>query len=160
MISFDCSPVRLRRWRPLSRKAHLCKASVIRWQSCVGTKATSFHALNCALITWRTNRLIGRKDPFAYLRERVQWADEGVVRDRLKSHLISFDIVSKAHYDGMEGTALKDKLSRNFNNFLQDRAELVFSAMSKLTDGATPSLDSIWRSHEPSVDTESLVGAT
>ena len=32
----------------------------------------SYYALNCALITWKTNRIIGRKDPLEYLKERVQ----------------------------------------------------------------------------------------
>jgi hypothetical protein len=120
----------------------------------------SYLALNCALITWKTNRMIGRKDPLDYLKERVQWADEGVVRDRLKSHLISFDMLSKAHYVGMEGAALEKKLSVDFNHFLRDRAELVFSAMSQLTEGATPSLDSIWTSHEASVEIENSEGET
>ena len=104
--------------------------------------------------------MIGRKDPLDYLKERVQWADEGVVRDRLKSHLISFDMLSKAHYVGMEGAALEKKLSVDFNHFLRDRAELVFSAMSQLTEGATPSLDSIWTSHEASVEIENSEGET
>jgi hypothetical protein len=29
----------------------------------------SFVALNCALMTWRTNRIIGRKDPLEYLKK-------------------------------------------------------------------------------------------
>ena len=55
----------------------------------------SFLALNCALISWKTNRMIGRKDPLDYLRDRVQWAEEGVVRERLRSHLISYDLLAK-----------------------------------------------------------------
>jgi hypothetical protein len=47
-------------------------------------------ALNCALITWRTNRTISDKDPIAYLKER---ADSGALGEdelkrRLKTHLI------------------------------------------------------------------------
>jgi hypothetical protein len=30
-----------------------------------------FRALNCALVTWRTNRTISNKDPVAYLKERA-----------------------------------------------------------------------------------------
>jgi hypothetical protein len=67
----------------------------------------SYKALNCALITWKTNRIIGRKDPLEYLQQRVEWSDEGVVRDRLKSHLISFDLLSKAHYADMDSAVFK-----------------------------------------------------
>ena len=74
----------------------------------------SYLALNCALITWKTNRMIGRKDPLEYLEERVQKADEKEVRERLKSHLISFDLLAKAHYANCQGVALKQKLSSDF----------------------------------------------
>ena len=107
----------------------------------------SYIALNCALVTWKTNRIIGRKDPLAYLKERVQWADEGAVTERLKSHLISFDLLSKAHYDGLEGAALKEKLTIDFNAFLLDRAKLVAAAILQLTQGSTPSLDGLWAAH-------------
>jgi uncharacterized alpha-E superfamily protein len=30
-----------------------------------------FRALNCALVTWRTNRTISNKNPIAYLKERA-----------------------------------------------------------------------------------------
>ncbi len=104
----------------------------------------SYLALNCALITWKTNRMIGRKDPLDLLEERVQWADQNVVCERLKSHLIPFDLLSKAHYAGLEGAALKQKLSEDFNNFLLNRAELVVAAMNQLTEGNSPSLDRLW----------------
>lgn len=104
----------------------------------------SYLALNCALITWKTNRMIGRKDPLDYLRERVQWADAGVVQERLKSHLISFDLLSKAHYADMEGVAFKQKLTADFDEFLRDRARLVVVAMASLTEGNSPTLEMLW----------------
>jgi len=107
----------------------------------------SYLALNCALITWKTNRMIGRKDPLEYLQERVQWADEAVVRDRLKSHLISFDLLSKAHYATLDGASLKQKLTEDFNGFLRDRAKLVVAAMASLTAGNSPSLETLWSAH-------------
>jgi hypothetical protein len=107
----------------------------------------SYLALNCALITWKTNRMIGRKDPLDYLQERVQWADENVVRERLKSHLISFDFLSKAHYAEMEGAAFKQKLAADFNEFLRDRANLVVAAMTLLTEGSSPALETLWATH-------------
>jgi hypothetical protein len=104
----------------------------------------SFLALNCALITWKTNRMIGRKDPLEYLQERVQWADAAVVRERLKSHLISFDRLAAAHYAGLQGEALKTKLTQDFDRFLRARAALVVAAMKQLAEGQTPSLDALW----------------
>lgn len=107
----------------------------------------SYRALNCALITWKTNRVIGRKDPLEYLKERVQWADEGEVQQRLKSHLISFDLLSKANYAGLEGAAFKKKLANDFNGFLRDRANLVIAAMTLLTEGNSPALETLWSNH-------------
>ena len=107
----------------------------------------SYLALNCALITWKTNRMIGRKDPLDYLQERVQWADESAVRERLKSHLISFDLLSKAHYAALEGVAFKQELTNDFNRFLRDRANLVVTAMSELAVGNSPTLDALWTAH-------------
>jgi hypothetical protein len=91
--------------------------------------------------------MIGRKDPLEYLRERVQWADADVVRERLKSHLISFDLLSKAHYAGMEEAAFKQKLTADFNDFLRDRANLVVAAMTSLTEGNSVALETLWTAH-------------
>lgn len=107
----------------------------------------SYLALNCALITWKTNRIIGRKDPLDYLRERVEWADEAAVGDRLKSHLIAFDLLSKGGYAGLEGAALSRRLSGDFNAFLRDRAKLVETAMLTLADGGSLTLDGLWARH-------------
>ena len=107
----------------------------------------SYLALNCALITWKTNRMIGRKDPLEYLQERIELADEGVVRERVKSHLISFDMLSKAHYAGLGGASLKQRLADDFSEFLRDRAKLVVAAMDSLTAGNSPSLDALWSAH-------------
>lgn len=107
----------------------------------------SYLAMNCALITWKTNRIIGRKDPLDYLKERVQWADENSVRERLKSHLISFDLLSKAHYASLEGAALKQRLTIDFTNFLRDRAKLVVCAIASLVEGNSPALETLWATH-------------
>lgn len=107
----------------------------------------SYLALNCALITWKTNRIIGRKDPLEYLQERVQWADIEVVRARLGTHLISFDLLSKAHYATLAGQELKQRLDADFTAFLRDRATLVVAAVADLAEGRNPSLGSLWTGH-------------
>lgn len=108
-------------------------------------KIESYLALNCALITWKTNRIIGRKDPLEYLSERVAAANENAVKERLRAHLIPFDLLSNAHYAGVSGDELAKKLNEDFNKFLQKRAELVVTAMNKLVSGEIPQLDEIWR---------------
>ena len=102
-------------------------------------------ALNCALITWKTNRMLGRKDPLEYLQERVDWADAEVVQDRLRSHLISFDLLSRARYANLEGESLREKLSPDFDAFLRHRANLVLTAVEALTQGEEVDVNSLWR---------------
>lgn len=106
----------------------------------------SFRALNCALITWKTNRMIGRKDPLEYLQERVDKADVNEVKGRLNSHLIPFDHLAKAHYDGLTGPTLKDRLETDFNDFLAERARRVAIAVARLAQGDRPHLDEICNS--------------
>lgn len=79
-------------------------------------------ALNCALITWRTNRVISAKPPLEYLSERALAAPLGEeqIRDRLTTHGIDFD----------------DLAAEDFEAFLDNRAMLVRSAFERLADGA------------------------
>lgn len=98
-------------------------------------KIYSYLALNCAFITWKTNRIIGRKDPLEYLQDRVEWAGEESVRERMKSHLIDFDLLSKASYKGLEGEQLASKLKPDFETFLRVRAKLVHTAVTSLAQG-------------------------
>ena len=104
-------------------------------------------ALNCALITWKTNRLIGRKDPLEYLENRVEWADEATIEKRLRSHLISYDRLKKAHYEHLIGEALKTVLETDFQAFLRDRAALFEIAVTSLAGGNQISLDELWLSY-------------
>ena len=107
-------------------------------------KIESNYALNCVLLTWKTNRIIGRKDPLDYLEERVKWADEATVSDRLKSHLVPYDLLRRARYDGLEGEELKSRLNADFRAFIRKRAEIICRAVLQLAEGGKPSLDSIW----------------
>jgi len=107
----------------------------------------SFLALNCALVTWKTNRSIGRKDPLVYLRERVEWADDETVKQRLRTHLLDFDRLSKATYevDGkpLQGDALKAQVQNDFDAFLQWRADRVALAARYLAEGRLVTLDQL-----------------
>ncbi len=78
----------------------------------------AFCALNCALVTWRTNRTISDKEPERYLAERKTTEDpeETEIRARLESHLIPYDAM----------------VTGNYQSFLTMRAEIVEAAMKKL----------------------------
>lgn len=107
----------------------------------------SYLALNCALVTWKTNRSIGRKDPLAYLQDRVEWSDEQTVAQRLRTHLLDFETLSKATYavDGkpLEGEALVARVGQDFDAFLERRAALVVLAAQHLTDGRLLTLEQL-----------------
>lgn len=79
-------------------------------------------ALNCALISWKTNRKIAAKTPKQYVEERAAdaQATEAQVRDRLESHLVPYDTL-------MDG---------DFRSFLGARARLIHESMHKLCEGS------------------------
>ena len=81
-------------------------------------EASASVALNCSLITWRTNRVISAKPPLEYLADRALAAPlgEGQIRDRLTTHGIDFD----------------DLAAEEFDVFLDNRARLVRSAFERL----------------------------
>lgn len=77
-----------------------------------------YRSLNCALVTWRTNRNISDKEPERYLGERRDGNELGdaEVRARLSSHLIPFDEMVEGDYD----------------KFLSVRAGLIADAMKRI----------------------------
>lgn len=123
----------------------------------------SFLALNCALVTWKTNRSIGRKDPLAYLRDRVEWSDENTVRHRLRTHLLDYEALSKATYevDGrpLEGEALAARLRPDFDAFLEQRAALVALAARHLTEGRLLTLEQLLAEAQAASGSASTTGA-
>jgi hypothetical protein len=81
----------------------------------------AYRALNCALITWKTNRTISAKKPLEYLLERSEASDlgEAEIRWRLRTHAIDYDVLSAGDYD----------------NFLNHRAETLLQGIRALADG-------------------------
>lgn len=79
-------------------------------------------ALNCSLISWKTNRKIAAKSPKQYLAERADdaKATDDQVRSRLESHLIPYE----------------DLVSGDFRAFLDSRAALTHQALVKLAEGS------------------------
>ncbi len=78
-------------------------------------------SLNCALVTWRTNRNISDKEPERYLAERRDGTNlgEAEVRARLASHLIPYDEMVAGEYEA----------------FLDKRVNMVHTGMAKLCEG-------------------------
>jgi hypothetical protein len=102
-----------REYHHLYPVAFLADQDVPEWAASV--------ALNCALITWRTNRTISAKPPVEYLRDRTEAASLGQdeVRQRITSHLVDYDELA----------------SGDFRRFLDNRAEQMLDAMEHLCSG-------------------------
>jgi hypothetical protein len=101
----------------------------------------AYKSLNCALITWRTNRKISAKSPLKYLRERAEASQLGddAVRERLRSHLIPFDELSEAGWDGIANEEmLRYSIRADYERFLKVRAELLIGPIEDLAEGKAP----------------------
>ncbi|MCP1169016.1 DUF262 domain-containing protein [Limimaricola litoreus] len=90
-----------------------------------------FCALNCALVSWRTNRSISAKPPSVYIRER---ADEvGIAKSevdrRLRSH----------------GIPMEALIADDFRSFIAVRSVVIHGLMVKLCDGEGVGLEDILR---------------
>jgi hypothetical protein len=98
-------------------------------------KVNSFLSLNCALISAPTNRSVGRKDPLEYLKERYEWVSNDIIHQRLNSHLIPIEQLARGGYDGISEEEKEVKITRDFDDFLRERACLIHRAMQKLVIG-------------------------
>ena len=85
------------------------------------TRRQIFSALNCAMITWRTNRTIGAKPPSVYVHERAQ---EVNLRDE--------DVDSRLLTHGISPKALR---SDDFELFVTSRAAVIHHVMTRLCNG-------------------------
>jgi len=77
-----------------------------------------YRSLNCALVTWRTNRHISDKTPERYLAERRDGTNlgEAEVKARLATHLIPYE----------------EMVAGDYPAFMDARAGLIHSAMTTL----------------------------
>lgn len=99
-----------------------------------------YRALNCALITWNTNRNISAKEPVKYLKERTLKAPlgEGEVRARVGSHAIPFDLLNVGGYAEISDIERRRAVVRSdYEAFLDARAQIVEQAMQALCRGET-----------------------
>ena len=95
-----------------------------------------YRALNCALITGRTNRTISNKDPITYLTER---ADNNVLgeeelRHRLRTHLIPYAELAVG-YQGLTDQERHSRIRDDYTAFLDARAELLVEAAQHACSG-------------------------
>lgn len=103
----------------------------------------SFLALNCALITDKTNLNISNKDPYRYLMERYEWTSEDIVHSRLKSHLIPIQELKNGGYEGLDDKKRIEKIKLDFEIFITKRANYVVKAVNELAQGKEISANDI-----------------
>lgn len=105
-----------------------------------------YRAVNCALITWRTNRTISNKDPIEYLKERADNSTLGEeeLKRRLRTHLIPYDELNVGAYEGLDGDALKRHTQSDYQEFSQKRAQLLSKAAEVACDGQALDLNKIF----------------
>jgi len=95
-----------------------------------------FRALNCALVTWRTNRTISDKDPITYLKERADNCalGEEEMKRRLKTHLIPYARLAVG-YDGIPDDERRGRVKNDYDAFLSARAEVLAKAAHRVCEG-------------------------
>jgi hypothetical protein len=105
----------------------------------------SMKALNCVLITWKTNRSIGRLDPITYLEKRAENApDPRDIKERLESHLGPYEMIAAAGpYPQPSGAELQAAVQPDFDAFMDHRASLVHRFMTAVCAGQQPHLRDI-----------------
>ena len=101
-----------REYHHLFPDAHLAKQGV--------SDTEIYRSLNCALVTWQTNRNISAKEPERYLAERLEGTPlgEAEVRQRLSSHIIPYD----------------EMVAGDYGSFLEERAQRVHQKMLQLCE--------------------------
>lgn len=102
------------------------------------SREESRRALNCALVTWNTNRNIAAKEPLRYLRERVERSTlgENEIRTRLASHLIPYDELAVGDYNAIGDPEKRAaRIRQDYERFLDRRAAMVLNAIHRLCSG-------------------------
>ena len=95
-----------------------------------------FRALNCALITWRTNRKISNKDPIAYLKERADNSalGETELRRRLRTHLIPYSALAVG-CRGLSDEERRARVTDDYIAFIEARASVLSAAAQQACPG-------------------------
>ncbi len=93
-------------------------------------------ALNCALVTWRTNRTISDKDPITYLKERANncTLGEDEMKRRLRTHLIPYFQIAVG-YDCITDDERRRRVKKDYDAFLSARADILVKAAHSRCEG-------------------------
>lgn len=104
-----------------------------------------FRALNCALVTWRTNRTISNKSPIAYLKERSDNSALGQeeLKRRLRTHLIPYPQLAVG-YDDMSDDERRVRVRNDYVVFLSARAEVLAKAGQLACEGKALELSQLF----------------
>ncbi len=98
----------------------------------------TYCVLNCALLTWETNRILSAKEPLNYFREgsKKSHVDPHALRDRLASHMIPVDQLAVGGYSKIRDQDDRaEKIRVDYMTFLRARAELMLEPIYALCEG-------------------------
>ena len=100
---------------------HLFPTSLLRDAGLSDSDA--YLAVNCSLITWRTNRTISNKRPVEYLRERAEATElgESEIAARLRTHLVPYDKFAAAEGDS--------NIADAYRRFVVSRSRVIRNAL-------------------------------
>ena len=103
-----------------------------------------FRALNCALVTWRTNRAISNKDPIAYLKERANNSTlgEDELKRRLRTHLIPYTPLAVG-YTRTSDDERRGRVKTDYDSFLRARAEVMTKVAHQACEGLALELNGL-----------------
>lgn len=109
-----------------------------------------WRAVNCALITWKTNRKLSDQDPLVYLQKRTEHALNGVdeIRARLRTHLVHFPHLNVGPYAALAGAERTAQIRADYTRFCRSRAELLHLAATKAASGEHVTSDAILHAWE------------
>lgn len=110
-------------------------------------EVNSYLALNCALISDKTNITIGCKEPLKYLKDRYEWTSYEIVKERLQSHLVPIPELANGGYEGLDEFTKKRKIKNDFEKFIMKRAELVINSVKLLAAGRQINASSMFQDH-------------
>ena len=105
-----------------------------------------YRAINCALITWRTNRTISNKDPVKYLKERADNSTLGEeeLQRRLRTHLIPYNELNVGAYDRLTDDQVQVQTKEDYKKFALARAQLLAKAAELACEGQSLDLSRIF----------------
>jgi hypothetical protein len=98
----------------------------------------TYCALNCALLTWETNRILSAKEPLLYFRDGAKRSkvNPHAIRDRLVTHLIPVEELSVGGYSQIKDKDDRaEKIRVDYQNFLRARANMLLDPIHALCEG-------------------------